>query len=233
MACIRTAAVPAQLRRTAPSRSFFNLPSPFGSSSSTSSNAPVKKGTLVRRGPHWVYNEGKIMPYTPQELYTVIADVDSYHEFLPFTSSSRVLSATCLSRSDPQPTRSILAQKGWLQAGEAQTGDKWSMDAELRIGAMGFDEGYVSRVEMDIPHSVKATAKDASMFRHLVNIWSFTPVTTSSLPTRQPQTQVDLSLEYAFASPLHAAAISAVWDKVSALMVQKFEDRVVHVHGKR
>jgi coenzyme Q-binding protein COQ10 len=68
------------------------------------------------------------------------------------------------------------------------------------------------------------------MFRHLVNVWSFTPLSSSS---SQPQTQVDLSLEYAFTSPLHAAAISSVWDKVSALMVQKFEDRVANIHGKR
>lgn len=31
------------------------------------------------------------------------------------------------------------------------------MDAELLIGAMGFDEGYISRVEMEIPTSVKAS----------------------------------------------------------------------------
>ncbi|GAA5895135.1 type II toxin-antitoxin system RatA family toxin [Sporobolomyces salmoneus] len=232
MACPRTAAVPSLLRQTAPtirSRTLFNFPSPFGSSSSTNSNTPIKKGTLVKRGSIWVYKEGKVMPYTPKELYTVIADVDSYHQFLPFTSSSKVLSASQFSSS--QTTRSNLAEKGWLRVDDdGHEGRKWVMDAELRIGAMGFDEGYVSRVEMEIPKSVKATAKDASMFRHLVNVWTFTPLSSS---TSKPQTQVDLSLEYSFASPLHAAAISTVWDKVSALMVQKFEDRVAQIHGKR
>ncbi|GAA6064232.1 hypothetical protein JCM10212_006361 [Sporobolomyces blumeae] len=258
MACVRraTATITALPRRHA--RSLFNLPSfpsPFAStSSSTSSTNPVKKGALVKQGSHWVYREGKVMPYTPDELYTVIADVDSYHEFLPFTSSSRVLSATRLdpsSSTSPAPSGSSspastirLADKPWLvrtanRPGSGRGDERWVMDAELRIGAMGFDEGYVSRVELDKGKSVKATAKDASMFRHLVNVWSFTPLSTSSssssssTPDQRPKTQVDLSLEYAFTSPLHAAAISAVWDKVSALMVDKFEQRVRDVYGSR
>lgn len=67
------------------------------------------------------------------------------------------------------------------------------------------------------------------MFRHLSTDWSFAPTPTSQ-PT-DPQTRVDLYLAYAFASPIHAAAIQSVWDKVSALMVEKFEQRVRQVHG--
>ncbi|GAA5870722.1 hypothetical protein JCM16303_001566 [Sporobolomyces ruberrimus] len=245
MACTRSSAVPTLLRRSSPpvrSRSLFNFPSPFGSSSSSSSSSttPIKKGTLVKRGSNWVYNEGKIMPYTPKELYTVIADVDSYHQFLPFTSSSKVLSASQLPSSSTTTPRSLadLAEKGWLRADDSERGKKWIMDADLQIGAMGFNEGYVSRVEMEIPRTVKATAKDASMFKHLVNIWTFTPVpssssSSSSSSSTTPQTRVDLSLEYSFTSPFHAAAITSVWDKVSSLMVQKFEERVEKVHGKR
>ncbi|GAA5885102.1 hypothetical protein JCM6882_007229 [Rhodosporidiobolus microsporus] len=206
-------------------RSFFNFPSPFPSSSSAS-NAPERHGTLVKKNGIWQYRESKVMPYSPNQLYSVIADVDSYIHFLPFTTSSRVLSAAVLSPNGgktPQP----LAQKPWLKEGE---GERWEMDAELRIGAMGFDEGYVSRVEVEKGRWVKATAKDASMFRYLANLWSFSPFPPSSTA---PQTRVDLSLDYAFTSPLHAAAISTVWDKVSALMVRKFEERVEKVHGKQ
>lgn len=67
------------------------------------------------------------------------------------------------------------------------------------------------------------------MFRHLATIWSFAPTQTSQ--PSNPQTKVNLYLAYAFASPIHAAAIQTVWDKVSALMVEKFEQRVKQVHG--
>ncbi|BGP53494.1 hypothetical protein JCM8202_001138 [Rhodotorula sphaerocarpa] len=220
----------AAVRRTAPAaprRSFFGFPSPFGSSTSQSGAAPERKGTLVKEGDIWVYREDKVMPYSPAQLYSVIADVDSYQSFLPFTTSSRVLSAALLDPHTRHRTDRPLSEKGWLRPGAP--GERWEMDAELRIGAMGFEEGYVSRVEADKERSVKATSKDASMFRHLSTDWSFAPTSTSQ-PT-DPQTRVDLYLAYAFASPIHAAAIQSVWDKVSTLMVEKFEQRVRQVHG--
>lgn len=69
------------------------------------------------------------------------------------------------------------------------------------------------------------------MFRHLSTLWSFAP--TPSSQSSNPQSRVDLYLSYAFTSPLHAAAIQTVWDKISALMVEKFEQRVRDVHGSR
>ncbi|GAA5979788.1 hypothetical protein JCM10908_003046 [Rhodotorula pacifica] len=230
----------ATLRRGAPaacspSRSFFSLPSgfpsPFGSSASSSKPAPERKGTLVKEGDIWVYREDKVMPYSPAQLYSVIADVDSYQSFLPFTTSSRVLNSTSIDPNGGGQRRDRpVAEKGWLTPG---AGERWEMDAELRIGAMGFEEGYVSRVEAEKERWVKATSKDASMFRHLSTIWSFSPAPTTATPPGAPQTKVDLYLAYAFASPIHAAAIQTVWDKVSALMVDKFEQRVREVHGHR
>ncbi|KPV77075.1 uncharacterized protein RHOBADRAFT_42286 [Rhodotorula graminis WP1] len=218
------------------SRSLFGFPSPFASSSSSSPSSQ-RKGTLKQHGGIWHYREDKLMPYSPEELFTVIADVDSYQQFLPFTSSSRVLRAARLVVGPPSARRDEpVAERGWLKPGPE--GERWDMDGELRIGAMGFDEGYVSLVEMEKHKWVKATAKDASMFRHLSTVWSFSPAppsssSSSSTPASSPSTRVDLYLSYAFASPLHAAAIQSVWDKVSALMVDRFEKRVGDVHGKR
>ncbi|GJN88053.1 hypothetical protein Rhopal_001009-T1 [Rhodotorula paludigena] len=190
--------------------------------------APDRKGTLKKEGGVWVYREDKLMPYSPAELYSVIADVDSYQSFLPFTTSSRVLRAAQLAPGTNERMPQSLQEKGWLRPGD---GERWEMDGELKIGAMGFEEGYVSLVEMEKSRWVKATAKDATMFRHLSTLWSFTPTPSSSASS--PQSRVDLYLSYAFTSPLHAAAIQSVWDKVSALMVEKFEQRVRDVHGRR
>ncbi|TNY20078.1 hypothetical protein DMC30DRAFT_352887 [Rhodotorula diobovata] len=225
LAAKRTLAL-AQPRSQA--RSLFGFPSPFGSSSSSSSSPPPqRKGTLKQERGVWVYREDKVMPYSPDELFTVIADVDSYQQFLPFTSSSRVLRAAQVGQ-DGRRTEQPLADRGWLRPGQ---GERWEMDGELRIGAMGFDEGYVSLVELEKAKWVKATAKDASMFRHLSTLWSFAP--TASSQSSNPKSRVDLYLSYAFTSPLHAAAIQTVWDKISALMVEKFEQRVRDVHGSR
>ena len=89
--------------------------------------------------------------YSPAQLYSVIADVDSYQSFLPFTTASRVLNSTSLDPSGQRRDRPV-TEKGWLRPG---AGERWEMDAELRIGAMGFEEGYVSRVEAEKERWVK------------------------------------------------------------------------------
>lgn len=123
----------------------------------------------------------------------------------------------------------------------------WDLEAELHIGAMGYQEGYVSRIEMKKWHEVtvrspphirssepdldaKATAKDSTLFKHLVTRWRLTPVPAAE--GTAPRTKVDLSLAYAFSSPFHAAAVNTVWEKVSGLMISGFEKRVETVYGK-
>ena len=78
----------------------------------------------------------------------------------------------------------------------------------------------------------QATAKDSSLFKHLVTRWTLSPLPPLPSSPARPRTQVDLDLSYAFASPFHAAAVSAVWEKVSGLMVSGFEKRAEEVYGK-
>jgi len=71
MACTRSATsnLIQRIPTRSQSRSLFNFPNPFQSTSNTSnSNAPIKKGTLVKRGSNWVYNEGKVMPWVSLSL---------------------------------------------------------------------------------------------------------------------------------------------------------------------
>lgn len=54
-----------------------------------------------------------------------------------------------------------LQEKGWLRPGD---GERWEMDGELKIGAMGFEEGYVSLVEMEKSRWVKVRALSRRSF---------------------------------------------------------------------
>jgi coenzyme Q-binding protein COQ10 len=191
--------------------------------------------------------------YTPQQLYSVIADVDAYQSFLPFATDSRVLSAVRLSTEGKGKATQRTQDKGWLVGGAH--GEQWEMDAELKIGAMGYNEGYVSKVQTKKWEMVavrlvffskgrawsayrrcclQATAKDSSLFKHLVTTWHLSPLPTSSQSASpdRPRTRVDLHLAYAFVSPFHAAAVGAMWEKVSGMMVGGFEKRVEDVYGK-
>ncbi|KAM0749962.1 hypothetical protein T439DRAFT_326846 [Meredithblackwellia eburnea MCA 4105] len=203
---ITTSSTLGQQRRT-----FFTLPFSAPSSSPSSHNL---KGTLTTSGPHTIYTEHRVLPYPAKQLYKVIADVDSYAQFLPFATRSEVLTAECLGKT------SKTSEKGWLKDG--QEGEKWDLEAELRVGAMGFEEGYVSKVETVKWKEVTAQAKDSTIFSHLLTKWSLSPVPTSPSET----TNVSLHLSYSFSSPLHAAVVSAAWEKVAGLMIDGFEKRV-------
>lgn len=91
----------AAMRSRSRHRPFFSFASP--------SKALVKS-----------HQETKVVPFSPEEMFDVVADVNKYHEFLPFCVESRVLR---------QPNDNV-------------------MEAALRIGFKVFTESYTSRVIM-------------------------------------------------------------------------------------
>ncbi len=127
--------------RCGPRRFLFSLPdlspfSPFGSQSETQK-----------------YHERKILPcaenhqfffianahvhffyrYSQKELYDVVSDVASYPHFVPFCTGSRILKAT----HQPGPPSKV------------------TMDAELTVGFLSFQENYVSKVTCQPHESVE------------------------------------------------------------------------------
>lgn len=69
--------------------------------------------------------------YTTEELYAIVADVESYSEFLPFCASSRILNAT---------------PENALQSEVPPGGTR--VHAELEVGFKSFREKYTSAVDM-------------------------------------------------------------------------------------
>jgi coenzyme Q-binding protein COQ10 len=89
--------------------------------------------------------ERHIVPYTPEQLYDLVADVDSYPRFLPWCVASRVRS-----RTDTQ------------------------LVADLTIGFGPFRESFTSRVTLDRPQRVTVKYENGP-FRYLNNQWDFLP----------------------------------------------------------
>jgi coenzyme Q-binding protein COQ10 len=95
----------------------------------------------------------------------VIADVDSYHSFLPFATTSKVLSAALRDRSPAGPlVTKLTGEKGWLKDQMECESEQWDLEAELKIGAMGYEEGYVSRVELKKWSSVTVSSNFRDTF---------------------------------------------------------------------
>ena len=92
-----------------------------------------------------VHAERKLLPYSPEQMWDLVADVDSYPQFLPWCAGAKVRSRT-----------------------EAE------LVADLTIGFGPFRESFTSRVTLDRPHRVQVTYENGP-FRYLNNQWLFEP----------------------------------------------------------
>lgn len=169
-------------------RSFFSLP---GTASQTQTLSATR-----------------ILPHPLQPLYTLIADVDSYHTFVPYC------------------TKSIVTQ--W----DTSTSPKSPLRADLHVGWGGFTEVFTSRLDCKPGESVEAISggKDAEtdngVFKSLVTKWSVKDV-------GEKGTQVDLRIRYEFANPVYAAVSAAVSDKVAGVMIEAFEKQAEERLGRK
>ncbi|KAK2833180.1 hypothetical protein Q5P01_017069 [Channa striata] len=110
-----------------PSRSFINLA------------APVSTRRME-------YTECRMLEYTTEQMYNVVASVDQYQHFVPWCKKSRVVK-----------------------------GQRGNIMAELEIGFPPIVERYTSEVTVIPNHQVKAVCTDGSLFSHLETIWRFSP----------------------------------------------------------
>lgn len=89
------------------------------------------------------HSETRYLPYTPDQLFGMVADVGSYDEFLPWVSAVRI-------RSDSET----------------------EMVADLIVGFNAFKERFTSRVVKERPHRICVDYVDGPL-KYLHNEWTF------------------------------------------------------------
>jgi coenzyme Q-binding protein COQ10 len=99
-----------------------------------------------------IFADERLLGFSPEQLFDVVADVDKYSDFVPFCSSSRVTK-------------------------QKAEGD--GFEAELAIEFFKVTERYTSRVTLDRPRHVHAAAISSKLFRHLSSDWRFKPGPTA------------------------------------------------------
>jgi coenzyme Q-binding protein COQ10 len=98
------------------------------------------------------HSEIRRMPYSAPEMYSLIADVASYPQFLPWCSGARIRARK------PQPDGSEV------------------LEADLVISFKVFRERFGSRVTLRPGESAIDVAYLEGPFRYLNNHWRFKPV---------------------------------------------------------
>ena len=89
--------------------------------------------------------EHKLVPYRPEQMFDLVADVGKYPQFLPWCVGARV-----------------------------RTHSEHELVADLTIGFGPFRESFTSRVALDRPRQARV-AYENGPFRYLNNQWTFTP----------------------------------------------------------
>ncbi len=97
------------------------------------------------------HEESRTLPYTPQQMFDLVADIEKYPEFLPWCQAARFRSR--------------------ITEGEYEI-----VEADLVISFLAFREKFGSRVKIDsISQSIDVDYLDGP-FKTLKNSWKFLPL---------------------------------------------------------
>ncbi len=91
------------------------------------------------------HTEQQLSPYSPQQLFDLVADIEKYPVFLPWCRAARIL----------------------------ERGNNEFL-GELVISFAHITESYTSRVTINEPHSIDVVMVKGP-FEYLTNKWKFTP----------------------------------------------------------
>tara|TARA_E500000178_G_C16794936_1_gene649750 strand:- start:401 stop:835 length:435 start_codon:yes stop_codon:yes gene_type:complete len=97
------------------------------------------------------YRSKTTLPYTPEQLFDIVIDVESYPEFLPWCLSSKVINRT----------------------------DKYNFVANLNVGYKALDEQYTSRIKSKFASEINSIAISGP-FKKLDSTWNFKGLHNSS-----------------------------------------------------
>src|SRR5579859_2839267 len=95
------------------------------------------------------HKENRVLPYTPAQLFDLVADIARYPEFLPWCKGARILD-----RAEDRVT------------------------ADLMIGYKMFQEKFRSDVTLDRPRMITVRYLSGPL-SHLTNQWEFKPIGNS------------------------------------------------------
>ncbi len=96
------------------------------------------------------FSDRVVIPYRPEQLFDLVADVGKYPEFLPWCTGARVRSRT-----------------------------ETELLADLTIGFGPFRESFTSRVTLERPARIRVTYENGP-FRYLNNQWTFNAAATGT-----------------------------------------------------
>ena len=132
----------------------------------------------------------------------MIQDVSRYYEFVPFCTSSRILSSEVVqAKYDPLYTESGS-----------------TFYAEMAAGFYKLTDSYVSKVTVCHLKSIEAEAVDTAMFRYLRTKWSFQDLGSGKC-------RIEFFIEFEFMSHIYAYMANFAFLELAKATIRAFENR--------
>jgi len=154
------------------------------------------------------HEEKRFLPYSPDLMFDLVADVEHYPEFLPWCRGARILE-----RSDEH------------------------IVADLIIGFRVFRETFTSCVQLDRPNMRIDVDYARGPLKQLANRWLFLPADDAGNAIRAPGGEstpgciVDFFVDFSFRSRLFEAAMHVLFGEAVSRMVGAFETRATALYG--
>ena len=141
------------------------------------------------------------VPFTPQQMYALVADVERYPQFLPMCEELSVISRS----AGPDGAPVIVAR--------------------MSIGYKAIREAFTTKVTLRPEEpAVEVTYLDGP-FHHLDNRWRFLPADGGRA------CDIVFWIDYQFKSPMLGLLMGAVFDKAFRKFSESFEQRAGVIYG--
>jgi coenzyme Q-binding protein COQ10 len=142
------------------------------------------------------------VPYSPRQMYDLVADIEQYPQFLPLCEGLKVL------RREQQGAATVLT-------------------ATMQVGYKAIHEAFATRVTLKPDElSIVAEYLDGP-FRHLENRWRFPAMSRD----QQTGADVDFYINYEFKSLMLGMLVGAMFDQAFRKFTSAFEARARVVYG--
>ncbi|KAK3946059.1 coenzyme Q-binding protein COQ10, mitochondrial [Diplogelasinospora grovesii] len=179
------------------------------------------------------------LPYSPPEVFKLIADVDSYASFLPHCTESRVTAWTPEIDNNKWPQRADLTV-GWGPFTQSYTSRVYCIPSDLIVEAISgratINIPATTLQKYGYPSSPTTTHTEpelpgAGIFESLVTRWTVTPFQNNN--RGEEGSEVTLSVQFQFANPALGFAVSQLAQEKVTEMVAAFEERARKLYGRR
>lgn len=147
------------------------------------------------------HQETRKLPYSADQMYDLVADVEKYPEFLPWCAAARV--------RDTHPGKA---------GGEV-------LEADLVISFKVFRERFASRVTLWEETRTIDTEYVDGPFKHMISQWSFSDRDDG------PGCEVQFFVDFEFRNRMLQTAAGMFFNDAMQRIVRAFERRAAQLHG--